>query len=88
MLSHMPDDTSDVRHAKLFLNGRSQAVRIPQDMRLPGDEVTLRRVGDGIMIEPVVQKKSLEEVLLTLKPLPPEEWFEIPDDPPPELVDL
>lgn len=88
MLRHMPDDASDIRHAKLFLNGRSQAVRIPQDMRLPGDEVTLRKVGEGIMIEPVARKKSLREVLLTLKPLPPEDWFEIPEDPPPEPVDL
>lgn len=88
MLWPMPDDAPDIRHAKLFLNGRSQAVRIPRDMELPGDEVTLRKVGDAILIEPVARKKTLRETLLGLKPLPPEDWFDLPDDPPPEPVEL
>lgn len=37
----------------LFLNGRSQAVRIPKELRLKGKEVTIRRVGDGVLIEPL-----------------------------------
>ncbi|NBB16689.1 AbrB/MazE/SpoVT family DNA-binding domain-containing protein [Caulobacter sp. SLTY] len=84
----MPDDASDVRLAKLFLNGRSQSVRIPSDMRFPGTEVTLRKVGEGVLIEPVVKKRTFREALLSMKPLPPEEWFELPEDPPPEPVDL
>ncbi|MDO9335282.1 MAG: AbrB/MazE/SpoVT family DNA-binding domain-containing protein [Caulobacter sp.] len=84
----MPDDAADIRHAKLFTNGRSQAVRIPRDMELPGDEVTLRKVGEAILIEPVVRKMTLREALLSMKPLPPEEWFDIPEDLPPEPVDL
>jgi antitoxin VapB len=40
----------------LFLNGRSQAVRLPKELRLPGKEVTLRRLGDGVLIEPVMEK--------------------------------
>jgi antitoxin VapB len=39
----------------LFLNGRSQAVRLPKDMRLPGKEVSIRRLGTGILIEPISQ---------------------------------
>lgn len=39
----------------LFLNGRSQAVRLPKGMRLPGKEVTIRRLGDGVYIEPVTE---------------------------------
>jgi len=32
-----------LRTAKLFLNGRSQAVRLPADLRFPGSEVYIRR---------------------------------------------
>ena len=37
----------------LFQNGRSQAVRLPKEMRLPGNEVSIRRFGAGVLIEPV-----------------------------------
>ena len=40
--------------AKLFKYGRSQAVRLPLAFRLPGDRVRVRRVGDGILLEPIV----------------------------------
>ena len=39
--------------AKLFMHGRSQAVRLPKEFRMPGKEVQIRRVGQGILIEPV-----------------------------------
>jgi antitoxin VapB len=39
----------------LFLNGRSQAVRLPKEMRLPGKEVAIRRLGNGVYIEPVTE---------------------------------
>jgi antitoxin VapB len=45
--------TPAVRTAKLFRNGRSQAVRIPKEFRLEGREVTIRKVGRGLVIEPV-----------------------------------
>ena len=37
--------------AKLFPNGRSQAVRLPLAFRLPGDRVRVRRVDNGILLE-------------------------------------
>lgn len=37
----------------LFQNGRSQAVRLPKDFRLPGKEVSIRRLGTGVLIEPI-----------------------------------
>lgn len=37
----------------LFLNGRSQAVRLPKEFRLPGKEVSIRRLGTGALIEPI-----------------------------------
>lgn len=35
------------------MNGRSQAVRLPKEFRLPGREVSIRRLGDGVLLEPV-----------------------------------
>lgn len=39
--------------AKLFLNGRSQAVRLPLEFRFPGTEVRITRHGSGVLLEPV-----------------------------------
>lgn len=40
--------------AKLFTNGRSQAVRIPKDFAFEGiDEVSVRKVGDKLILEPI-----------------------------------
>lgn len=38
--------------AKLFRNGRSQAVRLPQEFRFKGDKVRIRRVPQGVLLEP------------------------------------
>ncbi|MEO1483763.1 MAG: type II toxin-antitoxin system VapB family antitoxin [Myxococcota bacterium] len=39
--------------AKLFKNGRSQAVRLPKDFRFEGDEVEISRKGDSVILSPV-----------------------------------
>jgi antitoxin VapB len=39
--------------AKLFMHGRSQAVRLPKEFRLPGKEVHVRRFGPGVLLEPI-----------------------------------
>jgi virulence-associated protein VagC len=39
--------------AKLFKNGRSQAVRLPREFRFEGDRVRVRRAGRGVLVEPV-----------------------------------
>jgi antitoxin VapB len=44
---------SDTGTAKIFMHGRSQAVRLPKAFRLPGKEVRVRRIGRGIMLEPI-----------------------------------
>ena len=38
--------------AKIFANGRSQAVRLPKEYRLQGDEVFINRIGDMIVLLP------------------------------------
>jgi antitoxin VapB len=40
--------------AKLFQNGRSQAVRLPKEFRFEGDRVRIRRVADGVLLEPLI----------------------------------
>jgi antitoxin VapB len=67
------------RHVKLFKNGRNQAVRIPREFELPGDEAIMRKEGDCLIIEPT-QPKSLLAVLATLQPLD-EEFPPIPELP-------
>jgi len=41
--------------AKLFRNGRSQAVRLPQEFRFEGDAVRIRRVPEGVLLEPMIR---------------------------------
>jgi len=50
--------------AKLFWNGRSQAVRLPKEFRFEGDRVRVTRMGAGILLEPVPETKneSIEEL--------------------------
>ena len=83
-------DRDTAKHrARLFRNGRSQAVRIPKEFEFSGDEVFIHKEGDGTLIlEPVKKKRSLLEVLATLEALPEEDWMPAIDDFPPEPVNL
>jgi antitoxin VapB len=56
------------RHVKLFKNGRNQALRIPREYELPGDEAVIRKEGAKLIIEPV-QHRSLLKVLAGWQPL-------------------
>jgi antitoxin VapB len=40
--------------AKLFRNGRSQAVRLPKEFRFTGDAVRIRVVPEGILLQPII----------------------------------
>ena len=39
--------------AKLFWSGRSQAVRLPKEFRMTGDEVRIRKHGEAVILEPI-----------------------------------
>jgi len=41
------------RRARLFWNGRSQAVRLPKEFRFPGEAVEIRREGSAVILEPM-----------------------------------
>jgi antitoxin VapB len=56
------------RHVKLFKNGRNQAVRIPREFELPGEDAVMRKEGGRLIIEPA-PPQSLLAVLATLAPL-------------------
>jgi len=56
------------RHVRLFRNGRNQALRIPRDLELPGNDAILRKEGRRLVVEPV-SRPSLLAVLAELKPL-------------------
>lgn len=50
--------------AKLFQNGKSQAVRLPKEFRFEGDEVYIRKQGDDVVLSP--QKDPLQRFLNSL----------------------
>ncbi|MBR8426358.1 MULTISPECIES: antitoxin [Burkholderia cepacia complex] len=77
--------TPDTRHARLFRNGRSQAVRIPREFELPVSEVTIHREGRRLIIEPV-EVTSLRELFAQWTPL--DETFPDIDSLPAEPVDM
>lgn len=56
------------RHVRLFRNGRNQALRIPREFELEGNEAIIRKDGDKLIIEPV-PKNSLLDLLATWKPM-------------------
>ena len=56
------------RRVKLFRNGRNQAVRIPREFELPGEEAILRKEGERLIIEPA-PPRSLLALLATLQPI-------------------
>jgi len=37
------------------MHGRSQAVRLPKEFRLPGKEVRVTHVGKGVLLEPIAR---------------------------------
>ena len=73
------------RRVKLFKNGRNQAVRIPREFELRGEDAIIRKEGQRPIIEPA-PPKSLLAILGTLQTLG--EDFPAIDDLPAEPVDL
>jgi len=57
MPKHMPDYPCEEapvpgdRHVRLFKNGRNQALRIPREFELPGNEAILRKEGNRLIID-------------------------------------
>ncbi len=84
-VTFMSDITIPPRQVRLFRNNRNQAIRIPVEFELPGDEAMISRDGDRLIIEPV-RKKGLAALLDSWAPL--DEAFPEIDDPPPVPRDI
>lgn len=65
----MPSEHAHKRHARLFRNGRNQAVRIPRELELPGDEVVIHKEGTRLVLEPIVKTSRLPQLLAKWKPI-------------------
>jgi antitoxin VapB len=74
--------------AKLFWNGRSQAVRLPKEFRFDGDEVTIRRQGSRVILEPMKRRNWPKGYWSSWKKVPDD--FEAPESNPSRLdpIDL
>jgi len=70
---------ADGRRVRLFRNGRNQAVRIPVEFELPGDDAIMRRDGDRLVIEPT-RKRGLLALLAAMEPVD-EDFPDIDDAP-------
>ncbi len=73
------------RHVRLFRNGRNQALRIPREFELEGEEAVIHKEGDRLIVEPV-RKGKLLALLETLEPL--KETFPDVDEGLPQLDDV
>ena len=86
MPNEKPTIPTQARRARLFRNGRNQAVRIPREFELNADEVLISREGERLVFMPVQGRPSLAEVLSRLDPL--DEDFPITTDPATKPQDL
>ena len=55
--------------ARVFQSGRSQAIRLPKEYRLPGKEVYVRHFGNGVLLLPV--DRSWATLIAALKEFEP-----------------
>tara|TARA_R110002110_G_scaffold111137_2_gene276803 strand:- start:2460 stop:2702 length:243 start_codon:yes stop_codon:yes gene_type:complete len=69
------------RRVRLFRNGRNQALRIPREFELEGQEAIIHKEGDRLIVEPI-RKGRLLALLASLDPLT-EPFPDIDDDLPP-----
>ncbi len=81
----MPPTISPPRRVRLFRNNRSQAIRIPVELELPGTEALIHRDGTRLIIEPVRQA-GLAALLASWTPL--DDDLPEPEDPPPPPRDI
>jgi antitoxin VapB len=76
------------RSVRIFRNGRSQAIRIPREFALPGNEVTITRDRKGRLIVEAAKRPTLTELLDSWEPLTDQEAMPEIKDYPPEPVDF
>lgn len=55
--------------ARVFMNGNSQAVRLPKDFRFEDDEVVIKRIGNSVMLIPI--RYALDDLQALLRDIGP-----------------
>ena len=71
--------------AKLFMSGNSQAVCLPNEFRIEGEEVEISRDGDKLVLSP--KRKTMSDFLELLYSLPDDMFENIKDARPPQQRD-
>ena len=70
---------SETAITKVFMTGRSQAVRLPKQFRFPGKEVRISRTERGVLLEPIYP--NAEELRAAIRKITGGVWnMEIPED--------
>jgi antitoxin VapB len=77
-----------VRHVRLFKSGTSQAVRIPREFELPGNEAVLSRDEHGRLILESIPHRNLLDVIALWEPLLENDQFPEIDDLPTDPVEI
>ncbi len=82
MAAHAKTPPAPKSIAKIFMHGRSQAVRLPKEFRFEGKEVRVSRVGSKVILEPLQTPFDVKAWRAKL-----DEYLDIPfpdiaDDPP------
>lgn len=70
--------------AKIFMNGRSQAVRLPKEFRFDCGEVIIRKKGDDVILSP---RRESWDVFFTHTPLPSDDFMTTRESIPPQVRD-
>lgn len=84
----MPISSAATRRVRLFKNGTSQAVRIPREFELPGNEAVLRRDEQGRLILESIPRRNLLGIVASWKPLSKKDQLPEIDDLPADSVEL
>ena len=69
--------------ARIFMNGNSQAVRLPKDFRFDTDEVEILRRGDELVLRK--KRQNLKQAFELLTEMPEDFFDDGRQDPPPEI---
>lgn len=70
-----------MKTAKLFRHGGSQAVRLPKEFRFPGDEVTIERRGEEVVLRPSRKCATLVDCVREMQERYPGEEFPAREQP-------
>jgi antitoxin VapB len=71
-----------MKTAKIFINGKSQAVRLPKRFRFNEKEVSITPLGRGLIIQPI--HKTWEEIFTKFISIPNNTFLSDREDLPPQ----